>query len=236
MQISVGKRYDRPAPAFCANVLKKFGQNRFGKNIFRVVWSDGQFMWGGGLWRDHLDDSASRDMLMPDGTQLETNPVIGQKAEYRSIAKYADHPGRWILEKWLPTLYSRDEWYRRFMDKDSGLCLLGPYPDKGNWHFCYELSLRGQYRELSAGLIEAYTREIEASKQYTEAEIRRAEQQKREREERDWNNRFDAVWADSMPVGGVGSIFSGPGQKSKERVKPEDLDIAPYTQRTFRQV
>jgi hypothetical protein len=238
MRIEIRKRYDRCAPAFCAQVLRKFGQNRFGQNLYRVVWSDSLFEWRGGAWRDHLDDSASRDMQMPDGTRLETNPILGVKPEYRSIAKYGDREGRWILEKWLPTTYSRDEWYRRFMDMDSGLCLLGPYPDKGSYHFCYELSLRGQYREVTAGLIEEYCRLIEAGHHYTPSEHAAARQAERDRKEKEWNDRFDGIWSESMPAGGVTKLFQAvSGPKSADRARVEDVNLGPkYEGPRFRQM
>jgi hypothetical protein len=238
MEIRIGKRYDRQPPAFCEAVLRKFGRNRFGQNLYRVVWSDSMFEWRGGLWRDHLDDSASRDMQMPDGTRLETNPVVGVKPEYRSIAKYGNHPGRFILEKWMPTPCSREDWYRRYMDPDSGFCLLGPYPDKGAYHFCYELSLRGQHRELSAGLIEEYCRLIEAGHHYTPAEHAAACQADRDRKEKEWNDKFDGIWEESMPVGGVTKLFQAvSGPKSKDRTRIEDVKIGPqYEGPKFRQL
>ncbi len=179
----------------------------------------------GGLWHDHFQDGAhSAEFMAPSGELLETNPVVGKKAEYRQVPRYPGE-GRWVLEKLLPPSCSKEDWEKQYRDKESGLCLLGPYPERGTYHCCYELTKGGKYRELTADLIEGYCRLIEASRQYTQLDIYLAERQKRERDEKDWENYFDAVWDDAMPVGGVNRLFQAVSGPVNKRTKPEDVNL-----------
>ena len=155
---------------------------------------------------------------------VDSNPVLSESAEYRTVPRYRDKH-RWVLEKWLPCSYSRDEWYsdQRLVDQKSGLHLLGPYPEQGDYHAAYILEVRGEYVDLSAGLIEYYCRLNEAAREHTDAQRREAIEERIRRERRDWENRFDAIFDDAQPSFGVTSIMSGYGEKTKDRVKPEDV-------------
>jgi hypothetical protein len=200
---SVSHQYDRPTPAWVTSHLVKFGYNPYGQPLFRVVWSEGRL-----------------------------EQVLLSSGEYGWQQRY---PGaqRWMLEKWLPTSYSRVEWNTLFAagagDSDSSLwgkCYLGPYLEHGDYHCSYKLEYRGEYMPLTVAVIEYYARLIEHGKEYTVAQNKFAVEQRLAREKRAWNTRFDAIFDDAQPAFGVTRLMSGYGGKTADRVKPEDISFA----------
>jgi hypothetical protein len=195
-------QYDRPTPPWVEAVLRKFGNNPYGQPLFRIVWSEGVL--------EHV--------LQPSGN-------YGWQQRY---------PGaeRWILEKWLPPSYSREQWYRLFsmpvMDDGTGQlmgrCILGPYLEHGDYHCCYKLEFRGEFMPLTVAVVEYYARLIEAGKEYTEVQNKFAIEQRVAKEKRDWENRCDAIFDDAQPAFGVQRIMTGYGAKTS-RTKPEDVSL-----------
>src|SRR5258708_34792444 len=103
--MQVMHQYDRRTPEWTTEVLAKFGQNHYGENIYRVVWGESRMEMVGGLWLNRLHDDESNRLVNRGRMVVDSNPVLSQSAEYRTVPRY---PGkeRWVLEKWLPCSYS----------------------------------------------------------------------------------------------------------------------------------
>ena len=215
------RQFDRPTPSFCAEMLSKFGQNPYGENIYRVVWSETQFETVGGTWCDRLRLNEPSHFEQVGNFVRESNPTVAEIPEYRRVAKY---PGvqRWILEKWLAPSYSREDWYSLFMEPSSGLCYLGPYPETGDFHHCYSLERHGQFMPLTIAVVEYYCRLIEAGKEYSVWQRKQAQEERMKREKRAWENRFDAMFDDAQPAFGVSRATS----VTPYRVSPENVQLA----------
>jgi len=212
------KQYDRPTPEFCSRMLAKFGQNPYGENIYRIVWSETQFEFVGGTWEDHLRPDEGSHLVLEGKFLRESNPTIATRAEYRRVPKY---PGvqRWILEKWLPPSCSRSRWYELYTESTSGLCYLGPYMECGDFHHCYRLERLGKFMPLTLAVVEYYSRLIEYGREYTDAQRKQAQEERIAREKRAWETRFDAIFDDAQPAFGVDKSLN----VSPNRVRPEDV-------------
>jgi hypothetical protein len=189
--LSVGFQFDRPTPAWVTSLLVKFGRNPYGQPLYRVVWSEGRL--------EHV--------LIAEGKYSWQQTYPGTQ--------------RWILEKWLPTSCSREEWYRQFGSPDGG-CYLGPYLEHGDYHCCYKLEFRGEFMPLTLAVVEYYTRLIEAGREATAVQRKYAQEQRVAREKREWENRCDAVFDDAQVPFGASTVMSGYGGKTT-RVMPEDV-------------
>jgi hypothetical protein len=224
MTIRVGKQYNREPYPWCEQVLAKFGQNQYGENIYRMVWSEARFDKVGGTWLIRLDPEVSSHITKIGNFTCDTNPVVAEIPGYRWFPTY---PGRqcWVLEKWLPAPCSEAEWYLQHMEMSSGLCLLGPYPDYGFFHTCRFIEMQGEYMEITATVIEYYCRQIEAAKHYTKTERRVAKELLKQRAQRDYDNRFDAIFDDAQDAGGTGNLFMAASGPSTVRKKLEDVNF-----------
>jgi len=220
------RQYDRKAPAFVDEMLAKFGQNPCGENLYKVVWAEGETELSGGIWHDHMDPNKPAGALIyKNGLVMDENPLVGQKAEYRRVQKYPDTQ-RWLLVKWLPPSYSREQYRERFTDVDSGMNYLGPYQEQGTYELCYKLERKGGFMPLTLAIVEYYCRLIEAGKDYSSAQKRIAQEVRIEKQKRAWETHFDDVFDEAQDAGGTGNLFSAvSGRKSKDRVKPEDVSF-----------
>lgn len=200
---SVLAQYDRPTPPWVAQMLRKFGTNRYGQPNFRIVWSEGVM-----------------------------EQVLLYTGEYGWQQRYPGDPC-WMLEKWLPTSYSREQWYETFAVQVSDpisselwtKSYLGPYLEFGDYHACYRMERNGEPMPLTMAIIEYYCRLIEHGKEYSILENVEAQRAIRAREKRDWERKCDDVFDDSQPAFGVGAVMTGYGAKTS-RVKPEDVNLA----------
>jgi hypothetical protein len=99
-------------PEWCEDLLKQFGQNPWGENIFRVVWAPRRIVMYGGYWAD-------------DGIY-----------RYRYAKKYV--PKCWILERWLPCRhFGSPAYWASQTCNDEGYLSSGPYPKFGVYVCCY---------------------------------------------------------------------------------------------------
>ena len=226
MGSAVYHQYDRKAPSFCSDVLAKFGTNPYGQPLFRVSWSESVLEQVGGTWEDRAKEDEVNRIAIAGSFVHDTNPVVAKTAAFRWVPRYPFPEPRWVLEKWLPTSVSPDYWYNtpQLLDFESGLPLLGPYLEHGDYHLCYKLEDRGKFMPVTASVVEYYARLIEAGKEYSDVQKRLAIEERLKRAKRDYDNRFDAVWDDAQLAGGTENLFmSMRGGKSKDRVKPEDV-------------
>jgi hypothetical protein len=195
LALSVACQFDRPTPPWVEALLSKFGRNPYGQPLYRVIWSENRLEY----------------VLQADGK-------YGWQSRYPQTQ-------RWILEKWLPTSYSREKWYELFSAPEGG-CYLGPYLEHGDYHCTYRLEFRGEFMPLTLAVVEYYARLIEAGREATEAQRRYAIEQRHEKARREWSNRCDDIFDDSQPAFGVTRLMSGYGPKTADRRKPEDVSLA----------
>jgi len=222
---TVLRQFDRPTPPWVTSQLVKFGTNPYGQPLYRVVWSEGRLEKVGGTWQNRLLQDKPSAIAVTGNFIHETNPVVGESTEYRSVQRYEGKPC-FMLEKWLPTSYSRSQWYELFSEPSSGICYLGPYLEHGDYHPCYRLERDGEPMPLTLAIIEYYVRLIEHGKEYTDVQRRMAIEERQRAAKREWDNRVDAVFDDSQPAFGVQAVMSGYGGKTADRVKPEDVSLA----------
>jgi len=89
--------------------MARFGQNPYGENLYRIVFSASRRHLVCGEW--------------PDGSN---------KAAY--VRRYPAVGDQWIMERWLPAAeyakMSREQWDREML-------ILGPYPERGEYEICH---------------------------------------------------------------------------------------------------
>jgi hypothetical protein len=230
MPCDVLRQYDRQTPSFCTDILRKFGQNDYGQNIYRVVWSESVFELIGGMWEERANPNLGTSVVRRGNMLVDTNPVIAKRPAYKLVSKYPDYKGkegRWILEKWLPCSFSRATWDDKFLEIESGLHLSGPYPEHGEYWCSKVITDRGAYVEPTADLIEIYARQIAAADEYPAHAKREAYAERQARKQREYDNRFDAIFHDCMPAGGVTKLFQAVSGPKTNRKSVDDVKIAP---------
>lgn len=226
--IDVTRQYDRETPGFCADILRKFGQNPYGENIYRIVWSESQFETMGGEWEERLDPTRGTSLIRRGKMLVDSNPILAKHAGYKSVSKYPDYKGkqgRWILEKWLPCSYTPAQWNWFFLDITTGIYSSGPYPEYGEFWCSKVLTDRGDYMEVTADVVEYYARLIAAGDEYADHQKREAQELRRTRKQRDYDNNFDAVWDDSQLAGGTTNLFQAMTGPKTNRKSVDDVKI-----------
>lgn len=144
--------------------LSHFGKNPYGEPIFRVVWSDSRKYMLGGLWD-------------------------GVTSEYRWVPKYPDFHG-WVLERWLsPGEYagSRQQYDLQQRDDESGLLTCGPYPDRGEYEFCYKFPTNPPAQ------IESQIQMILYGRKFNFAQRKNALLEEQAKKDRAWENKVDGI-------------------------------------------
>ena len=108
-----------------------------------------------------------------------------------------------------------------------GLSLSGPYPEHGEFWCSKVITDRGNYVELTADLIEIYARQIAAADEYPDYQKREAYEKRKQREVKDYDNKFDAIFHDAMPAGGVMKLFQAVSGPKTNRKSTDDVKFAP---------
>lgn len=87
------------------------------------------------------DQPAWRIVFAPSVRMLVGGQFSDGYVGYRSRPAYRNIKNKWVVEKWLSgfehTKLSPIEYEVRFRDPLTGLCLTGPYPEKGAWNWCH---------------------------------------------------------------------------------------------------
>ena len=109
MQIKGRERLHCP-PEYQAAITKRFGLNRFNDPNFRLVWGQTETVTAAGL-------NGYEERLLCSGQPC------------------------WNVLRWkAPEVYGTPEtWYAQNYDEQTGLCLLGPYPEKGRYEVAVPL-------------------------------------------------------------------------------------------------
>lgn len=94
-------------PAWCHDLLKQYGQNPWGEDIFRVCWAPRRVTLYGGYWHD--------------------NGVF----EYRYVPRYGKMKA-WIMERWLPARhFATPQTWAAATVNGEGYLSNGAYPTYG---------------------------------------------------------------------------------------------------------
>lgn len=136
------------APLAMQRFIKSFGgTNPYGQPKWRLVVAGEIFVREAGVWRDWADGLTTAEK---GGLNFTPNPDIPgvnyQRyentpdrvvTEIRDTRKYPESEG-WILERWFPasTFGTQENWYAQKSIDGLTPCL-GPYPERGDYEFCY---------------------------------------------------------------------------------------------------
>lgn len=106
-----------PEPTHFPRAMACYGLNPYGQPKFRIVFAPSVKTLVGGRFSDGFEG-------------------------YRARPAYRHIGNKWIVEKWVsaqqhtggltPIAYEL-----KFRDPVSGLCLTGPYPERGTWNWCH---------------------------------------------------------------------------------------------------
>lgn len=113
-------------------MLRRFGSNLFGDNLYRVVYSDSRKHMVGGTWNDYSGKPLNdRELLARGGRDPN---LLRAVTEYRWIPLYPQFHG-WVIEKWLSALdFAGTPFSYELLQADTSQGLLPlPYPDRGEY-------------------------------------------------------------------------------------------------------
>ena len=140
------------APAWCPTVLRKYGQNQYGENIFRVVMLSSRCYVVGGHWEEESEVS------------------------YKLAPRYSVHEHKWALERFVPSqwLGSPESW-EALCTTIEGYYAIGPFPEHGLFECCAVFSScfgPNGYVPLEPGLVDMQARAVWMGRGLTRYEVR----------------------------------------------------------------
>lgn len=104
-----------PEPSHWPLSMSRFGVSPTGSNLFRIVFAPSVKMLVGGEFADGFTG-------------------------YRPRPAYRHLGAVWIIEKWISgfdaTQMDEETYNLRFKDPYTGLCITGPYPQRGTYFYC----------------------------------------------------------------------------------------------------
>lgn len=193
--------------------LKMFGVNPYDEAIFRVIRCESRYYLVGA---DHVDYNGdpSPDRITK---KLGKDPnVSGRTREYRWIPLYPGLHG-WILEKWCSPISftgcSPEQWKERYTDHDSGLLILGPYPDRGEYERCFVFP-----GEPTSSLISDQIYKIRAGWNYTFNDHRAANQAFLDKREKAVGDRRIDIMKDSQQAFKNKPSNVRPGKRTPDKI------------------
>lgn len=136
------------APVAIQRFIKSYGgTNPYGEPKWRLAIAAEIFVKEAGVWRDWAEGLTTAEKggmnftTNPEGSGMDferhDNKPTRVVTEIREKRKYPQSEG-WILERWFPasTYGTRDDWHS-FKAADGMTSMLGPYPEKGDYEYCY---------------------------------------------------------------------------------------------------
>jgi hypothetical protein len=176
--------WSKPTPRFAVDALAKYGTNLYGDPLFRIVWSETRTHLSGGQWTEYSDK--------------ESKHLLREVAEYRRVPTYGSLQ-RWVLEKWCPPeMYGSPElWELENRDEKTGLLILGPFPNSGEYEHVHTFEVGGQYVPLVPATIEAICYLVEKSREFSFRQKKAALEAQQEREDRTFKSRQDDILRDA---------------------------------------
>ena len=172
--------YVGPKSDAAERVLRRFGQNPFGENIYRAVWAPQKLIW-------------SYEEQVPEYPNLGEQWVLE----------------KWLSVEEDTGGMSRAEWEIKNFDVESGKSILGPYPAYGYYNFSFALGegvpCNAQAMELVAQLIERGKLHSAAEKQLA---LRQREEERKQQQRQKISDVVDDVQTAAMR-GAAFSGFGG---------------------------
>jgi|SRR5581483_3118727 len=167
----------KEAPPQYAKMLERFGKNRYGQNLYRLIWAPSRMRIFGGYWDD-----------------------IG-KHEYRLVPKYGPTP-QWALEVWrAPVIYGGPEiWERQTMSAD-GWLTCGPFPAHGDFECLNKFSAKNSDDGgilPEPGLILYLVMEQRLLRTFSEAHRKSVYEDEAHRKEQRESANFDDMWTEAQ--------------------------------------
>lgn len=181
----------KQAPPIYQEILRKYGQNPYGENLFRVSFLPSRCHTVGGYWEKEQD------------------------FRYRRVPKYGIREYKWMIEKWLPNYtYGTPESWERLTLSQEGFLQLGPYPSTGEYECVQVFSVgRGPegYVPLEPGLVDLQARMIWMGRTQTIWDIRNNIRTEEEIKKAQQDRVFDSMWEeiqhsrDGLTLGAAGA-------------------------------
>jgi hypothetical protein len=142
------------APDWCAEVLSKYGQNRYGENIFRTVFLPSRSKIVGGYWEAECE------------------------LAYRRVPKYGLAERKWAIERFVPaSVLGTPETWEALATTLEGYWAIGPFPAHGVYECCAVFTTgkgdRG-YVPLEPELVDFQARAIWMGRTLTRYQVRSA--------------------------------------------------------------
>jgi len=207
---------DKPVQNWVGTSLRHFGITPYGESLFRVIWAPSRMRMIGG--RHTVRDGKpqiDRDVVANGGRD---NSVVREFVGYKWYPMYPRKQS-YILEKWLsPVEYggTRENYETQQRCAETGLLVSGPYPERGEYFFCYEFP--DGYPAVSA--VESIIRLILFGRNFTIREKRDAILEADKREQLSIRKRATDVILDSLPAFGLKAANTNPSRR-----KPEDYEL-----------
>ena len=131
---------EKRAPKSYHKFLLEFGgRNPYQEPNWRLVWAPSRMEWRGGeicKWPDELAPADRGKMELDDvgGVRVSEYKPLSREVGVFRVPKFPDQPG-WLLEMWWPAhkYGTREEWEQTTRDPKSGVLMLGPYPEYGDY-------------------------------------------------------------------------------------------------------
>lgn len=181
------------APAWCEKVLRKFGQNRYGENIFRIIFLPSRCYLVGGYW--------------------ETEGELA----YRLAPKYSVREQKWALERYVPTMWlGTPEAWEALGTTVEGYYAIGPFPEHGLFE-CAAVFSGGRgpmgYIPLEPGIVEMQARAIWMGHSLTRYQVRAmamGEEEEKIRKQDEYFERFlrDRSFSRENPTFGMAATYN----------------------------
>ncbi len=194
-------------------LLRRFGANPFGENLFRVVFADSRKHMVGGTWKDY-SGAPAKDKELVNGKDKN---IVREITEYRWIPLYPGFHG-WVIEKWLSGLeFAGTPFSYELLqaDTESGLLPL-PYPTRGEYVESQKL-LVGM--EPTISLVAEIIHLVQMGENSSFAEKKRAIVSDLEKNEKARNDRAEAIWTNAQGAFNNKPSNVNPGKRTADDIK-----------------
>lgn len=165
--------------------LKFLGTNPYDEALFRVVWSESRYYIVGANHNDYDNSGPANDPTLRERGK-DPNKIRVQR-EYRWLPLYPKLH-RWVLECWKSPLAftgcTKEQWDEKYLDLQSGLLILGPYPNRGEYSQCFTFPnepsvsvVHDTIYRIKAGWNYSYNEHLTANKKEQEQKAKAAASQ-----------------------------------------------------------
>jgi hypothetical protein len=206
--------------------LKRFGTNPYGDAMFRVVWSESRYYLVGGEHVGYDGDPSPDRVVKARGKDPNVN---SREKCYKWLPLYPS-VHRWVLECWKSGLAftgcTPEQYRERYLDLASGLLILGPYPDRGEYVQCFTFP-----SVPTISVVEGVINRIKAGWNYTYQDHLRANREELERKEKSKLDTFKDMFKDSQQAFNNRPSNIRPGKRTKDSIRlrysAKDVPIKP---------